>query len=548
MSNNLYGGTLTLGNGFSSVLQQFKSQMNNAGSVLNNFNRNNNNSANKSKESWGNAFNSMNGSLNKFSNNTLSTISKITAGWLSFKGIVGGTKKILESGSEFQNASTFLDAVYKGNGAEKFKFATNFANKTPFEEGEVASSLAKAHALGLGDTEKDMNLYGDIGTMAKLTGNGGLSEAVDAYSDMMNGEFTRIQTIMGIKKNTLEDYGKSKNMQAFTNKQGQITNKDALKNVFESYMSDQGLSGLMERSSKTLSNRLSTLKGNFKKALAELGGIDEKGEVKDGSLFDQAGKGLEKLITSINNFAKSDSFEKIKNALSRLGQSILNGFNYITTHPELIDKILKLGGAFIGLKVVSSLLSPLTSLTNLFGSGSSGLGGIFTTLSKKSLLLAGTLGILGSVLSTKGTLHKGINSVLNDMAGNEKGDKKDYIDMSTTGLAMLGNRGAYGIASLFKNDVWKKSLDNQFEGILRESANAQNEINGVYDNPSERVSYETAMERLKNTTTNTNNTNSNKNEININIEKMEKGADINELMNEITKVMEKNNDRNAVIY
>ena len=38
MANNLYGGTLRLQNGFTSVLQQFKSQMSGAGSALNNFN------------------------------------------------------------------------------------------------------------------------------------------------------------------------------------------------------------------------------------------------------------------------------------------------------------------------------------------------------------------------------------------------------------------------------------------------------------------------------------------------------------------------------
>ncbi|WP_316107242.1 hypothetical protein [Clostridium sp.] len=180
----MYGGTLTLQNGFTSVLQQFKSQMNNAGNALNNFNNLNRNSANKTKDSWNSAFSSMNGSLNRFSNNTLSTITKITAGWLSVKGAIGGVKKILESGSEFQNASTFLKAVYGDKvGVEKFKWATNEANATPFSESEVASGLARAHSLGLADDSKSFKMYEDMGSFAKIQGVGDLNSAIDAIVD-----------------------------------------------------------------------------------------------------------------------------------------------------------------------------------------------------------------------------------------------------------------------------------------------------------------------------------------------------------------------------
>ncbi|KQB79655.1 hypothetical protein AK964_01495 [Clostridium butyricum] len=281
MANNLYGGTLTLQNGFTSVLQQFKSQMSGAGSALNNFNNLNRNSANKTKDSWNSAFSSMNGSLNRFSNNTLSTITKITAGWLSVKGAIGGVKKILESGSEFQNASTFLKAVYGDKvGVEKFKWATNEANATPFSESEVASGLARAHSLGLADDSKSFKMYEDMGSFAKIQGVGDLNSAIDAIVDAQSSNWVRLQTITGIKREGLEAFANKNNLGKFSNKKGQVTDSQKLMEVLQKYMDDKGITGMTDKFSKTLSGRLSTLKGNFTKMMADIGGINEKGEVR----------------------------------------------------------------------------------------------------------------------------------------------------------------------------------------------------------------------------------------------------------------------------
>lgn len=542
MANNLYGGTLTLQNGFTSVLQQFKSQMNNAGNALNNFNNLNRNSANKTKDSWNSAFSSMNGSLNRFSNNTLSTITKITAGWLSVKGAIGGVKKILESGSEFQNASTFLKAVYGDKvGVEKFKWATNEANATPFSESEVASGLARAHSLGLADDSKSFKMYEDMGSFAKIQGVGDLNSAIDAIVDAQAGEWVRLQTITGIKRKQLEDFAKEKGLGKFTNKKGQVTDSQKLMEVLQKYMDDKGITGMTDKFSKTLSGRLSTLKGNFTKMMADIGGINEKGEVENGSLFDQAGKGLERLIKSINAFAKSESFDKVKDALGKVGNSFINAFDYLTEHPETVSLLLKLGGALVGLKVITSLISPISNL-------SGGLGGIFSLLSTKSVILAGGLLTLGSVLSENGVLHKGINSLLNDIAGNKKGEQKDYIDRSVTGLAFLGNRGAYGIASLMGNDVWKNSLDIQFKDMAADSQRRENELNGLYDNWSSDVSYKTAKETLASTNKTILSNNNGNSNVTVNIDKIEKTADTDELIMQLTNILNKNKDRNAIVY
>ncbi|MDU1603503.1 MAG: hypothetical protein E6845_11095 [Clostridium sp.] len=358
---------------------------------------------------------------------------------------------------------------------------------------------------------------------------------------MQAGEWVRLQTITGIKRKQLEDFAKEKGLGKFTNKKGQVTDSQKLMEVLQKYMDDKGITGMTDKFSKTLSGRLSTLKGNFTKMMADIGGINEKGEVENGSLFDQAGKGLERLIKSINAFAKSESFDKVKDALGKVGNSFINAFDYLTEHPETVSLLLKLGGALVGLKVITSLISPISNL-------SGGLGGIFSLLSTKSVILAGGLLTLGSVLSENGVLHKGINSLLNDIAGNKKGEQKDYIDRSVTGLAFLGNRGAYGIASLMGNDVWKNSLDIQFKDMAADSQRRENELNGLYDNWSSDVSYKTAKETLASTNKTILSNNNGNSNVTVNIDKIEKTADTDELIMQLTNILNKNKDRNAIVY
>lgn len=103
---------------------------------------------------------------------------------------------------------------------------------------------------------------------------------------------------------------------------------------------------MTDKFSKTLSGRLSTLKGNWEKTLADMVGIGDDGAIKDGSLFDNASKGLEKLITSVNKFSKSESFDKIADGLGKLGNGLIGGLDYITMHPETVTTLTKIGVGF----------------------------------------------------------------------------------------------------------------------------------------------------------------------------------------------------------
>lgn len=339
--SNLYGGTLKIDDGFSITINRFKNSMNGAGGALKKFTSESSRSSNIFKDKWSRSFNDIGRSSDKMTSKMLSNLKKITVTWLSVQSAFKATKSIIEAGINVQNSRMYIDAIFgkSGNAVQKFKQAQDFASKTPFNSVDITNAIAKAQMLGLGTSKSDMNKYADLGSIAKLNGSGGIAEAVDAYADMMNGEFERMQTILGIKKRDLEQYAKDNNMGRFTNKQGQITDKDTLKQVFDSYIQSKGITGITEKYSQTLEGRLSTLSDNFKTSLAKIGGIKDDGTVKAGSLFDNFSKGVERLIESLERFGNSEAFNVLQDNLGKISGAFIGFIDELTKNPEKLQKI-----------------------------------------------------------------------------------------------------------------------------------------------------------------------------------------------------------------
>ena len=338
--SNLYGGTLRIDDGFSITINRFKNSINGAGGALKKFTSESSRSSNAIRDKWNRSFSDIGRSADKMGTKMLGNLKRITVAWLSVQSAVKATKSIIEAGINVQNSKMYVDAVFgKSNAVQKFRQAMDFASKTPFNSVEITNSMAKAQMLGLGTSQADMKKYADLGSIAKLNGSGGIAEAVDAYADMMNGEFERMQTILGIKKRDLEQYAKENNMGRFTNKQGQITDKDTLKQVFDSYIQSRGITGITEKYSQTLEGRLSTLSDNFKTSLAKIGGIQDDGTVKAGSLFDNFSKGVEQLITSLEKFGNSEAFNVLQENLGKISGAFIDFIDSLTKNPEKLQEI-----------------------------------------------------------------------------------------------------------------------------------------------------------------------------------------------------------------
>lgn len=578
---NLYGGTLVIGNGFQSTFNQFASNMNRAGNQFKRFTTENTNQANKAGKAWQDSFSGATKSFDKFYNNTTSKIAKITAGFLSVKGAISGVQKILESGMEFQDASVFLKSVYgEQEGIKKFKWATKEANATPFSESEVANGLARAHSLGLKDDAQSFKMYEDLGSFAKIQGVGDLNSAIDAIVDAQAGEWVRLQTITGIKRKQLEDFANEKGLGKFTNKKGQVTNADKLMEILQAYMDEKGITGMTDKFSKTLKGRVDTLKSNFTKMLAEIGGINGKGEVEDGSLFDQACKGTERLIESVGKFAKSSSFDKIKRALGDVGEAIIKGFDYLTTHPETVDKLLKFGKAFVEFKIISTLIKPFKDFSGALGGIPSVVETVITAIKSLSGInvasgmagssMAGTMArsgmasmagrAVGNVASKVGLrglskvalpvglaleganmflneesiLRKGANAVVNGaIAPFTGGEKVDGFAWFIKNLYKMESSAfnKFGWISTEKKDQLNSNLDTYYKSRA-------DYVNGRSD------SYMSIVEVMKDA----GRTNMSSPTVSIHVDKIEKDVDTDTLLTKLTSVFNKNNTRNSVSY
>ena len=349
--SNLYGGTLKIDDGFTITINRFKNSMNGAGDSLKKFTSESNRSSNTIRGKWSKSFSDIGRSSDKMTGKMISSLKRITVTWLSVQSAVKATKSIIEAGINVQNSKMYIDAIFgkSGNAVQKFKQAQDFAAKTPFNSVDITNAIAKAQMLGLGTSEADMKKYADLGSIAKLNGSGGIAEAVDAYADMMNGEFERMQTILGIKKRDLEQYAKENNMGKFTNKKGQVKNKELLAEVFDSYIQSRGITGITEKYSQTLEGRLSTLTDNFKTSLARIGGIKDDGTVKVGSLFDNFSKGVERLIESLERFGKSEAFDVLQENLGKIGSAVIDFIDKLTENPEKLQEIFDSIKNFVGL-------------------------------------------------------------------------------------------------------------------------------------------------------------------------------------------------------
>ena len=471
--SNLYGGTLKIDDGFTITINRFKNSMNGAGSSLKKFTSESSRSSNIFKDKWSRSFNDIGRSSDKMTSKMLSNLKKITVTWLSVQSAFKATKNIIEAGINVQNSRMYIDTIFgkSGNALQKFRQAQDFAAHTPFNSVEITNSMAKAQMLGLGTSKADMEKYADLGSIAKLNGSGGIAEAVDAYADMMNGEFERMQTILGIKKRDLEQYAKDNNMGKFTNKQGQITDKDTLKQVFDSYIQSRGITGITEKYSTTLEGRLSTLSDNFKTSLAKIGGIKDDGTVKAGSLFDNFSKGVEQLIESLERFGKSEAFNVLQENLGKISGAFISFVDSLSADPkklqkifdnikDSIDSISGIGKLFMDIIRLAPILPKAMITYNYAWKPLNFIAKNMAGVELKSFLGYGIARILYGILPKNTKYGKASREILDSAYAELHEDKKKEVGFneSVFNKAIFNNAKFIGTKnSPFSNDSKKKS-------------------------------------------------------------------------------------------
>lgn len=176
-----------------------------------------------------------------------------------------------------------LNVVMKDSkkAGEMMSWASDFANKTPFETNEVVEATVKLTSYGVAAKE-NMTAIGD---MSAVMGKS-LNQGVEAIADAQTGELERLKEF-GISKQMIIDQGaKTMKGKELVNSKGQIVDQKNFNKALFSLMEERYKGG-MDLQSKTLKGTWSTVTGVAKSSLAQLMGVTSDGTIKVGGLFDK---------------------------------------------------------------------------------------------------------------------------------------------------------------------------------------------------------------------------------------------------------------------
>ncbi len=247
--------------------------------------------------------------------------------------------------------------------------AVKFANKTPFETGEIVSATALMETYGM----SSKRWLSDIADMAGGT-NKGMMQATEAMADAMMGEYTRMQEF-GIRKEfVMAEAAKKYGENVVFNGKGQILDRIKMQEVLQKYLQSK-FKGGAEALSKTTKGLWSTVKGITKSSLAQIVGMQTDGTIKIGSLYDKLQKEIQKVVATLNKWAEDGTIqeigEKITFAFTKVFQILKGLFDFLNRFKGFIEPVLVFVGviyatvkAFQALSVIMKVVSVVAGLLN----------------------------------------------------------------------------------------------------------------------------------------------------------------------------------------
>lgn len=494
-------------------------------------------------------FGKIGSSISSFSDSTLGMISKLTLGFVSLKGVMTGIKEGFSTGMEYQNLRLILNNLYgkSSTGGEKFKMATDFASNSIWQEKDVVRSLAMLKGSGLKDDESSLTEMSDLGSFEKSMGVGDINTATRAYMEMMQGRWNMMTMELGIKREDVETFAKSKNMKSFDNKRGEIKDKSALETAFKGYIGERGISGISDKVKDTLTGKLSTLKDNVNKSLAGLIGVTDEGTVRSGSAFEKFCNGVSNFTKKIQEFTKTDKFEKLSNKITAFGDKLFNAFSFIMDNPEIITNFLKLGVALWAIGKIGGVISAISTIASLFGTGGifAGVATALAPIAPIALAVVSSLWALGSVFSEDGSLHQGISWLLGNIPFVGGFLQQAFEEGTTTFRDWFS-----GIWDWIKSQFGLETDSKNNSDSNIDTSNIKNEDLKWYGKDGKEVPYKTASQMVKDgtiTKSSSSKSVTNKTDIHLNVDTIKETADVDEVMNKVADRMTKySNTRNNV--
>lgn len=207
--------------------------------------------------------------------------------------------------------------------------AIAFANKTPFETGQIIEATAKFESMGL-SAKKWLGITADMAGATSKDMIQGVEAVIDAVA---SGEFERLKEF-GLSKKTLEDLDTSGKV---FNNQGQVIDQLALTELLFTEM-EKRYKGGAEALSKTTKGLWSTVTGVFKNSLAKIVGVTDDGFVRSGSLLDSFRNVIEKVANKLVDWQQNGTIEKISAKFDSFLAKAKGVFGYIANLIDIVKQ------------------------------------------------------------------------------------------------------------------------------------------------------------------------------------------------------------------
>ncbi len=221
--------------------------------------------------------------------------------------------------------------------------AVAFANKTPFETGEVVEATAKMEAYGI----SSKRWLADVADMAGAT-NKSIDQATEAMTDAVMGEWERLKEF-GIKKDMLMAAASKKyGDQVVFNNKGQVIDQIKMQEILQETMKEK-FEGGAEALSKTTKGLWSTVTGVTKSSLGKILGMQEDGTVRQGSLYEKLKEQIKKVADILLKWQSDGTITKIAKQVTsgvmKMVDTLKKVFGFVKEH----RKVIETGLIFVGM-------------------------------------------------------------------------------------------------------------------------------------------------------------------------------------------------------
>lgn len=316
----------------------------------------------------------------------LKTSAKFVGG-AALGGLALGTKVGLTEAANMEQYRNTLEVVMKDTkkAGKTFQWAVKFANKTPFDTGEVVEATTKLTSYGL----KAQSVLPKVGDMASAMGKS-MDQAVEAVADAQTGELERLKEFGITKQQIIDHANKKMRGKEIVNQKGQITDQKNFNKALFSLMEER-YSGSMIKQAKSFKGLMSTIGGVAKSGLAKVMGITDTGATAKGSMFDVVKKQAQDFATEMEKMQSNGTFDKLQQDLGTFAKDIGDMMNevmpkvieftsYCLTHmPQIASGIKTAAGAFLLFKSVQGVAKGI-EIFNLLKGAINGVNGSYLIL------------------------------------------------------------------------------------------------------------------------------------------------------------------------